>query len=1630
MHHYLIFESPKKGREIMIKRIISIILCITMILSACTKKDVSKEPVDVIPAEDKYELIALNTDKQGIDKTSVFQLTSKEEINNNFIQNNLQIVPEQDYKIEKISGTIHNIIPNAELENDKIYQFKIDDEYYNYSWAFQTKKDFKIESTIPDHNSSYVPSNSGIEMYFTLNNLGEIDDYFEIKPHVEGKFIYKDNTVIFVPDKLEENITYTVTVKKGYGLKDSEEKTKEDYSFRFNTKVQNYTQIYFDKPLTNIYENNVKVIEAYVNNETMEFDINIYQYKNADYFENNIKDFADTGKFIDREDSAENIEGLSKVSTFKQKANIIYRNNSPKGLFELPDLSKGYYLLEFTSKDGEKNYHFLQINDMLIYYAIFSNQIVVMASDGVNSNGIEDAAVVLNGEHLGFTNNEGMLIVDRDTSVYENKTISLRVEAKGFNDFVYADSYYFYNYYYRSQYEAYKYMRYIDTDRPVYLPTDKVNVWGFARYKDDKSVNKVRIELVETNTDLVLDEKMVDLTNIGTYQAEFDLNGISSETLHICVYDNDIRISTAYISISEYTKPIFTVKGEFDKYFAYSGESINYKVNANFFDGYPFPGLELRFDAFPNSGAENLYYGGMDPFIGLDEKGEAIINVNTTLTCDSWRPVYIVTTLRNANAEDKAVEIYDTFEIFPKHKMLEIEQNDMNNPENIQILLHELDITNYERWGYAGDEKLRSTPLSGKALVTVRESYYEKVKKGEHYDFINKVNVIEYSYNHVENVVFNEITEITDGYGNIQIPDFNPERTYQIAAEYTDENGVIRERSSVGGYNRYYDRLYYSLEKNDDNEIYRLNDNAAYKLTYDYKDVENTENDKLILLLMRDGFVDYKITDNTKLDFKFEEEYIPNVLVNSIYLKDGYMYPVQVSRALTYDVSEKQIHFDVTTDKKEYRPGEEVTVNIKTKDENNKPITADVNISVVDEAYFAVFGKNVDTLNSLYQWTRNTGLNTSYMSNIDLRMEEAGGAEMGGGGDHYTEYRDEFKDTSVFKTITTDKNGNGTLKFKLADNLTSWRITYQGISDKQFAGSGTKNITVSLPFFVDLIMGKEYLKEDKISASLRVFGTEAKEKEEVNYEIKITNKETGKEFKYAETGIIGDYTNISFDKFDEGTYEISVYANYKDFEDGIKEEFKVVDSFIYFNNTTYYNLSEETVLDKVYSNPVITLFNESSSDFYKSLESILGNYGKRIDQTAASMIASKYINEYFKTDLYFAEEELLSEIKKYETDFGGYSLFTYSSADVEVTAKLINVVDNEYIKLKSKNYFKNILSHPDYSSKIPAAIWGLSSLKEPVLLTAYDLLENNELDIRDKIYLSLTLAELGDLNTAKKYYKEFAADFKEAGDYLYFESGADENYKYSENYELTALLSILGCKVQEYETSDKLFKYVYNNPSKFTLSNFEQLIYVMNRDIMKLEEIKDLFGEVTVNTDGKDTTYKLKLFDRESFAVPKDKIQNIKFKNIKGDIACMVDALGGKDDLEKNKTDDFSISISYNLKDTDEKKMSYNHSDMVKVTIMPSFSDSVIAGNYEITYVVPAGFRFIELDRNNPFWAEENGQKLRLFFYYDRQNFAAIPITFYIQAAQKGEYAVDYVVIKENLETKLNYIDKGILAVE
>ena len=74
--------------------------------------------------------------------------------------------------------------------------------------------------------------------------------------------------------------------------------------------------------------------------------------------------------------------------------------------------------------------------------------------------------------------------------------------------------------------------------------------------------------------------------------------------------------------------------------------------------------------------------------------------------------------------------------------------------------------------------------------------------------------------------------------------------------------------------------------------------------------------------------------------------------------------------------------------------------------------------------------------------------------------------------------REDFADVALFKTVKTGGDGTATAEFTLPDNITSWRVTAQGLSRNMDIGSSVSKIPVSLPVFVDVaIEGVECFKD-------------------------------------------------------------------------------------------------------------------------------------------------------------------------------------------------------------------------------------------------------------------------------------------------------------------------------------------------------------------------------------------------------------------------------------------------------------------------------------------------------------------------------------------------------------------------
>jgi hypothetical protein len=207
----------------------------------------------------------------------------------------IAITPETEFEIEKKSENNFILRPLTSLQPNKVYSFAFADENQGitYSWAFQTRNEFFVTSTLPRHQATFVPVNSGIEISFSQKELNDLSGYFEISPKVSGRFEIHKNTIVFVPDQpLEYDTIYTVTVKRGFSEPVSGMTLAEDRVFSFQTEpkpsaYEEYSCVYlsFARSIYNFYSPEVPLISVYtVLDENEPVNFSLYRYASEEEF--------------------------------------------------------------------------------------------------------------------------------------------------------------------------------------------------------------------------------------------------------------------------------------------------------------------------------------------------------------------------------------------------------------------------------------------------------------------------------------------------------------------------------------------------------------------------------------------------------------------------------------------------------------------------------------------------------------------------------------------------------------------------------------------------------------------------------------------------------------------------------------------------------------------------------------------------------------------------------------------------------------------------------------------------------------------------------------------------------------------------------------------------------------------------------------------------------------------------------------------------------------------------------------------------------------------------------------------------------------------------------------------------
>ncbi|PIU20635.1 MAG: hypothetical protein COT18_01210, partial [Elusimicrobia bacterium CG08_land_8_20_14_0_20_59_10] len=267
---------------------------------------------------------------------------------------------------------------------------------------------------------------------------------------------------------------------------------------------------------------------------------------------------------------------------------------------------------------------------------------------------------------------------------------------------------------------------------------------------------------------------------------------------------------------------------------------------------------------------------------------------------------------------------------------------------------------------------------------------------------------------------------------------------------------------------------------------------------YDYKPGETAKimvkspYDEAVALVTveREGVLDRWLT-STKggADFitvPIKEKYLPNAYVSIILFK-GRAGQQKYSEDGDSDLSKPQAKFgyvsfrvspagrrlalELTSDKAGYRPGQEVTLDIKAADEAGRAAVSELTVFAVDEGVLSLTGYGTPDVFSAFYGARPLNVLTtdSRLHVIGQRSYgEKGEARGGGGGASLAgiDLRSKFTPTAYWNpSVRTGPDGRARVKFRLPDSLTRFRLMAVAGSGARF-GSGETSVTVSKPLML------------------------------------------------------------------------------------------------------------------------------------------------------------------------------------------------------------------------------------------------------------------------------------------------------------------------------------------------------------------------------------------------------------------------------------------------------------------------------------------------------------------------------------------------------------------------------------
>jgi alpha-2-macroglobulin len=1520
-----------------------------------------------------FELEATDKDSAGVAPQSKFVLKSSKNISERDVKKIVKFEPELKFDVKSLGDNRYELIPTEVLAKNQIYRINIEQGPGDreYAWAYQVKAPFAVLSSIPGNKGNNVPANTGIEITFNRESLVQPEKFFQIDPKVEGSFEQYGRTLIFKPAKpLEVGRVYTVTVKKGLGAKDSNDTLPEDHSFKFQVGEGELTTNYSWSLAQDNYQflpDTNPLFRAYTNSGTS-WDLNakVYDFKNGeDFVKNYVEshdwdfDWSDFSRKQFRENVSKNLRQISESDIEVKKI-----NNSD--FIELPNkLNSGYYLVVLENKVGNDSYYdfaWLQVTPLAHYSAFSYEKSVVWLYDFTKKQPIENAEVSLvDGSKLAETNKEGLtefntpdvIRDEKSTAPYNytmnyNKPTYFRIEKKGYLPYYFPFKDQTMYYWGASGVrQSDPYWKSLNFDRPAYLPDDNVNFWGVLKArKGNVSGEKLSVGIYQNdykyfygyNSETEDEQRPivsaeVKLSGNSTYEGSLSYKGLNPGYYMMSVKLGDKQVDQVYFQVLSYSKPVYRMSVEADRNSVFSGEKVNFKVKASYYDGSPVKNLAMTYNISGSAASSDFK---------LNENGEGNFAVTFTAGNDGHSPQYEGVSVQAKRSEEAEMSMYTGVRIFAARTHLEVMQNVKRDGTGIfTAKVNKVDMTKAQDSEYS--DFLGDAVTNHVVEAEITKITQEQIKTGEYYDYISKTTQPTYTYSEKKEVI-EKVSGKTNGKGEWVLErKFDDDKAnYTLKFTTKDEQGKVARAESWYFRGGYYGDPVPGVAMNKiraNGQEFSATVGQGEKYLLEVTDGENTarEVNKTMFLSYQSSITDSKIVEGSKLEENFDKQDKPALSHIAVNISKYGFEPTQPV-LVSYNLDEAKLKVELKAEREHYKPGEEVKIDVKVRDHKDNGVKTEVNLSAVDQAIFDYFGDGDIEDKVVYDLYRHIIVEPAmdYVRFDQNYLNRSADGKGGGGPDTP---RVDMKDSALFKTVQTDGSGQATLSFKLPDNLTEWRIAAIAYDfDDLRAGGGKTKVVSRLPLGIDSTLNETYLENDQPVLRLRLHGSEFDSKKKT--EIKVLNTELG--INVTEQ-ISGSEAQIQLPALKRGIYNLDIQAKQGESFDHLIEKVVVLKTYFERPENKQYTVKEglsgiegaERGLTK------LIVSDQGAGKYVPELSYQSYLSGTRADQVAASHFARKTLHEQF--GLGDDPKDLDLAIFRQSN---GYALMSYGSTEHELSAQITALYPDLFYSKQLSPYFYQSLTDPKSDlHMISQSIFALAYMNEPVLIKAQLLSGDPMLSIEDRTYLALAMAKLGDKEGARVIFRQLSNELKKQEDQAWYDKTAEQTRK----IKITSLVGVLASELNEHNDLQKIWNYLLKNFPQKENNYLEKSLLV--KAALENNKSKDAKFSYEIGKEKKEVV--LRNGQQWSLELMPDDLKQFKIRKVNGDLALF--SLYEAPSEPADNTGNLKLSRQYLV--NDKATTSFKDGDIIKVKMTVDLDQTLKGNTYQVTDFMPAGLK-------------------------------------------------------------------------